>query len=68
MDEKELEFTIAKGEGQFVEFKESLSNLDKEIVAFANANGGKIFVGITDNNKIKGINITNKLKSDVQDI
>ena len=40
----------------------------KEIVAFANFNGGKIFLGMDDKGKIKGINITNKLKSQIQDI
>ncbi len=69
MNKKELKFILQEGEGQFIEFKE---NLDKkfaqEIVAFANASGGRIFLGIDDKNNIKGINITNKLKSEVQDI
>ncbi|MCK5476621.1 MAG: ATP-binding protein [Candidatus Aenigmarchaeota archaeon] len=68
MSQDELKVILQKGEGQFIEFKESAKGLDKEIVAFANAGGGKLFVGITDKNEIKGINITNKLKSDVQDI
>jgi len=37
-------------------------------VAFANSSGGKVFLGVSDNNQIKGINITNKLKSQIQDI
>jgi len=40
----------------------------KEIVAFANSDGGRIFLGMDDKGKIKGINITNKLKSQIQDI
>jgi ATP-dependent DNA helicase RecG len=56
------------GEGQFIEFKEAPDkSLQKEIVAFANASGGMIYLGITDYGKIKGIEITNKLKSQIQD-
>ena len=68
MNLKELDFVLKAGEGQFIEFKEKFSGLEKEIVAFANASGGKIFIGISDNSKVKGIEITNKLKSKIQDI
>jgi ATP-dependent DNA helicase RecG len=57
------------GEGQFIEFKESFDkSLAKEIVAFANASGGVILLGITDAGQIKGIEISNRLKSQIQDI
>jgi len=60
---------IELGEGQFVEFKESLDkNFQKELVAFANASGGTIYLGITDSGKTKGIEITNRLRSQIQDI
>jgi ATP-dependent DNA helicase RecG len=60
---------IELGEGQFVEFKESLDkNFQKELVAFAYASGGTIYLGITDTGKVKGIEITNRLKSQIQDI
>jgi ATP-dependent DNA helicase RecG len=60
---------IELGEGQFVEFKESLDkNFQKELVAFANASGGTIYLGITDTGKVKGIEITNRLKSQIQDV
>ena len=68
MDKKEIEFISQEGEGLKIEFKESISGIDKEIVAFANSNGGRIFLGIDDRNEIKGIRITNKLKSQIQDI
>src|SRR3989344_1610604 len=68
MDKKELNFILQEGEGLKLEFKESLSSLDKEFVAFANSSGGRIFLGVSDSGKIKGINITNKLKSEIQDI
>ena len=68
MDKKELDIILKEGEGYKIEFKESLSNLEKELVAFANSSGGRIFLGITDDCKIKGIHITNKLKSRIQDM
>ena len=43
MNKKELEFILQKGEGQYIEFKESCDkSLAKEIVAFANAMGERI--------------------------
>ena len=68
MKKEELDFILQEGEGYKIEFKENLSNLDKEITAFANSSGGKIFLGVTDKGEIKGIEITNKLKSQIQDI
>ncbi|MBU4501384.1 MAG: putative DNA binding domain-containing protein [Nanoarchaeota archaeon] len=69
MNKKKLKFILQEGEGQFIEFKEKLDKkAAQEIVAFANASGGRIFLGIDDQNNIKGINIINKLKSQVQDI
>lgn len=63
-----LELICSEGEGQFVEFKGKPAQLDREIVAFANAQGGYIFIGIQDNGTIVGINITNGLKSQITDI
>jgi len=64
-----LKQAIELGEGQFIEFKESLDkSLSKEIVAFANASGGVILLGITDTGHIKGIEISNRLKSQIQDM
>ncbi|UCH95991.1 MAG: putative DNA binding domain-containing protein [Candidatus Aminicenantes bacterium] len=68
MKKNELTQILQEGEGQFVEFKEKLDNsLVKEIVAFANASGGRIFLGIDDSGKIKGLSITNRLKSQIVD-
>ena len=36
---KELQIVLQEGEGYRIEFKEKLSELDKELVAFANASG-----------------------------
>jgi ATP-dependent DNA helicase RecG len=64
-----LSIVLEQGEGQFIEFKESFDkSLASEIVAFANASGGKIYLGITDDSKLKGIDINNRLKSQIQDI
>ena len=69
MDKEELLSLIRTGEGYNLEFKEGISDaLGKEICAFANANGGKILLGVADDKTIRGIKITNALKSQVQDI
>ena len=68
MNDKELQMILEEGEGYIIEFKENLGNIDREMVAFANTTGGRIFLGISDNGDIKGIKITNKLKSQIQDI
>lgn len=59
---------IKEGEGQKIEFKEGLSSLAPEMVAFANANGGHIYIGITDQGNIKPQTLTNRTKSQLQDM
>ena len=69
MNKQDLDFIISEGEGYNLEFKESFSSeISKEICAFANSNGGKILVGVSDGKKVKGIQITNRLKSQIQDL
>ncbi|MDP2974012.1 MAG: ATP-binding protein [Candidatus Diapherotrites archaeon] len=68
MDKKTLDFILGKGEDYRTEFKENLNGIEKDIVAFANAEGGNILVGVSDNNQIKGIEINNRLKAEVQSI
>jgi ATP-dependent DNA helicase RecG len=70
MKKEELDFILQEGEGLKTEFKESFDakSLVKEISAFANSQGGKIFLGISDKGEIKGIKITNRLQSQIQDI
>ncbi len=63
-----LALALAEGEGLKVEFKERLSNLDREMVAFANTSGGVIYLGVDDSSNIIGIPTTNALKSQVTDI
>lgn len=61
MNELELLNRIAKGENLHTEFKTwpskglSPENLASEIVAFANTDGGEIFLGIDDEGQIIGI-------------
>ena len=68
MDKKELEFMLQEGEGFKIEFKEGKSGIDKDIVAFANAEGGRIFLGVNDEGKILGTKINNERKSEIQTI
>jgi len=63
-----LKIVCAEGEGQKIEFKAKPSHLASEMVAFANASGGSIFVGITDDGQIVGAGVSNRLRSQIQDI
>ncbi|WP_462254359.1 AlbA family DNA-binding domain-containing protein [Ekhidna sp.] len=49
---------IRQGEGQFVEFKKKANHPEKivrEVVAFANSEGGHLFIGVDDNGLISGL-------------
>ena len=55
---KKVKESIKNGESSYVEFKEKFTdNLEiaKEIVAFLNLRGGKIFIGVSDDGKIVGV-------------
>jgi ATP-dependent DNA helicase RecG len=50
--------SLKKGEDSSRQFKENLSSINKlavEISAFANTNGGEIYLGVDDNGIIKGL-------------
>jgi len=69
MNREELDYIIQEGESYLVEFKERVNaSLAREITAFANASGGRIFVGITDKGAITGVAVSNKILSQIQDI
>jgi ATP-dependent DNA helicase RecG len=69
MNEQILSNLIALGEGFTTEFKrKSISNLGREICAFANATGGIILIGVDDDGEIVGVGKHNELKSRVQSI
>ena len=55
MNKDELQLILEEGEGYRIEFKESMTSIDKELVAFANSSGGRIFLGITDDQAISEI-------------
>jgi hypothetical protein len=55
---KDLKNLIATGESSFLEFKHKVASpekIAKEMVAFANTNGGRILIGVDDNGDISGI-------------
>lgn len=62
---------IAQGENSAVEFKSSgvkPESLAREIVAFANGQGGIIFIGVDDSGEILGIEASAKLEEWVMNI
>jgi len=55
---KELLLTIETGENQTTEFKTTFQKeVIESVVAFANAQGGKVFVGVNDNGEIVGVEL-----------
>lgn len=68
MTKQELQIIIQQGVGYYAEFKQNInSDLKKEMVAFANASGGSIYLGVNDQGMITGIEINNRIKSKIQD-
>ncbi len=63
---------IIKGwENQQVEFKEEgveANKLAKELIAFANTNGGIILIGVDDECTIKGITVPKKFEEKIRNI
>lgn len=58
MELRLLKELVKKGEGEHAEFKLKSSHPEKivrEVVAFANTGGGKLFVGVSDDKTIKGL-------------
>ena len=57
MNTDDLIDLITGGEDSFTQFKESLQNaqmLAEEFVAFSNAEGGQLILGVSDDHRIKG--------------
>lgn len=55
---RDLKKLVAQGEGPFLEFKRKASYPDKivrEMIAFANAGGGILLVGISDDGQLAGL-------------
>ena len=77
MNKEELMELLKGGEGENLEFKPGLSQLNDilcSISALANKKGGKILIGITDSGKITGVEIgrdtierlTNKIRDCIE--
>ncbi|MDA8133163.1 MAG: helix-turn-helix domain-containing protein [Desulfobacteraceae bacterium] len=64
---EELALVLEEGEGYTLEFKQNINaDLSRELVAFANASGGRIFIGVDDNNRIVGCDFSNELFSRIE--
>ena len=69
MKDEQVALLIREGEGLVVEFKERYSSrIDQDIVAFANARGGSVLLGVSDDGKIVGETLTNDLKAKLNDL
>lgn len=58
MNDEALRQLVARGEGQHLDFKVALdrqSELAKDLVCFANADGGAIVFGVTDDGELRGV-------------
>ena len=66
---RQLQFILQEGEGPRIEFKEAVNaSLARELVALANAAGGRVLLGVADNRSRPGIAVDNRTRSRVQDI
>jgi len=55
---RELRSLVRKGESDHVEFKKKIDypeKVVKEVIAFANTNGGDLLIGVEDNGEISGL-------------
>ncbi|MEQ8926687.1 MAG: ATP-binding protein [Fulvivirga sp.] len=58
MTYRDLRKLVAQGESDFLEFKRKVAHPEKivrELVAFANTNGGHLLIGVSDNGEIPGV-------------
>jgi len=56
---------IKQGENQTIEFKTSFQKeVIESAVAFANTNGGKIFIGVNNSGQVVGVDIKNETLKD----
>ncbi len=62
-----VKLLIREGEGLTGEFKERYTpRIDQDIVAFANARGGTLLLGIRDGGMVAGERLTNDLKANLR--
>ena len=58
MTSQELVQLVSLGEGAFLEFKHRVprpERIAKEVIAFANSNGGRILLGVSDDGSVPGV-------------
>lgn len=66
---KQVNLMIREGEGLAIEFKEHYtSRIDEDIVAFSNAKGGIVILGVRDDGRIVGGPLTNELKAKINSL
>ena len=64
----DFDIILSEGESYTVEFKESADkSLPSEVCAFANASGGRIFIGVDDKGLVVGTDVSNVARSRIQD-
>ena len=67
--DEELALILEEAEGYTLEFKRDInSDLPKELVAFANASGGRILIGVNDQNQVVGCDLSNKRLAQMEDM
>lgn len=70
MTEDELRALLAHGEGQHLDVKvalDSRSELAKDLVCFANADGGTIVFGVSDDGDLRGVADVERLSIEIDD-
>jgi ATP-dependent DNA helicase RecG len=64
----DLDVILSEGESYTVEFKKAPDkSLPSEVCAFANASGGKVYIGIDDTGAVLGTDTSNPARSRIQD-
>jgi len=67
-ESKNIEHRMLQVENELVEYKEKLTDsLEKEAVAFLNAKGGDIYIGVKDNGDVFGVSNIDKLQLQTKD-
>ncbi|MGD0234560.1 MAG: helix-turn-helix domain-containing protein [Syntrophorhabdales bacterium] len=69
LDARTINTIIEEGEGLTVEFKEHFTpRVSEDMVAFANAKGGLILLGVRDDKTVIGEKLTNDLKAKINSV
>jgi ATP-dependent DNA helicase RecG len=68
MDIKKLKNLVLQGESEALEFKKTTGTLQaifETVCAFLNGSGGTILIGVSDNGKITGQDVTDKTRQEI---